>query len=134
MEAEQKTKLYDMLPIITFLISLFILHLFDWMEATQLLVASIIGGLTMFVMIGECKEEFKEKIRKADLKQINLYVGILSVIIVMLFINGIIHWNRMIDYAYRMGLMFFLALVYLVILFRMIHILSDLKKSFIKKV
>jgi len=128
METEQKIKLYDMLPIFTFVGSLFILHLFDWMEATQLLVASIIGGLTMFVMIGECKDEYKDKIRKSDLKQINSYVGILSIIIILLLVNGIIHWNRMIDFAYRMGILFFLALVYLILLIRMIRILSDLKK------
>lgn len=129
MEAEQKTKFYDMLPIITFICALFILHLFDWMEATQLLVASIVGAATMFIMISECKEEYKDKIRKADLKQINLYVGIISLIIILLLVNGIIHWNRMIDYAYRMGLLFLLAVVYLVILIRMIRILSELKKS-----
>ena len=129
MEAEQKAKLYDMLPIFMFIGSLFILHLFDWMEATQVLVASIIGGLTMFLMIGECKDENKDKIRKADLKQINLYVGILSIMIISLFINAIIHWSRLIDFAARFGIFFFLTVVYLVILIRMIRILSDLKKS-----
>ena len=59
MEAEQKAKLYDSLPVITFIISYFILHLFDWMEATQLLIAAIVGSLTMFAMISECKDENK---------------------------------------------------------------------------
>ena len=66
MEAKQKAKLYDSLPIITFIVSYFLLHLFDWMEATQLLIAAIIGSLTMFAMISECKDEYKDKIRKAD--------------------------------------------------------------------
>ncbi len=130
MEAEQKDKLYHMLPVITFIVSYFILHLFDWMEATQILVAAIVGGLTMFAMIGEWKEENKDKIRKTDLKNINFYVGLLSIIILLLLINGIIHWNRMIDYIYRMGVLFLLVLIYVVILFRMIRILSDLKKLF----
>ena len=129
MESEQKAKLYDMLPIFTFIGSLFILHLFDWMEATQVLVASIIGGLTIFLMIGECKDEYKEKIRKADLKQINLYVGILSILIIFLLVIAIIHWSRMIDFVARFGILFLVTLIYLVVLIRMIRILSDLKKS-----
>ena len=129
MEAEQKTKLYDMLPIFTFIGSLFILHLFDWMEATQVLVASIIGGLTVFLMIGECKDEYKDKIRKADLKQINFYVGIISIIIILIFVNAIIHWSRLIDFTLRFGILFLLTVVYLIVLIRMIRILSDLKKS-----
>ncbi|MBN1407400.1 MAG: hypothetical protein JW956_06415 [Calditrichaceae bacterium] len=129
METEQKTKLYDMLPVITFISSYFLLHLFDWMEATQVFIAALVGSLTMFMMISECKEENKDKIRKADLKSINFYVGILSLLLVLFLANGILHWNRMIDYAYRMGILFFLVLMYLVFLFRTIRILSDLKKS-----
>ena len=130
MEAEQKAKLYDMLPVITFIVSYFILHLFDLMEATQVLIAAIIGGLTMFAMISECKEENKDKIRKSDFKNINFYVGILSIILMLFLVNGIMHLYRIIDYAYRMGFLFFLILFYLVILFHTIRILSDLKKSF----
>lgn len=129
MEAEQKAKLYDSLPIISFIISYFILHLFDWMEATQLLIASIIGGFTMFAMISECKDENKDKIRKSDIKNLNFYVGVLSFLIILFLVNGIMHWNRMIDYDYRMGILFFLVLVYLIILFRAVRILSDLKKT-----
>jgi hypothetical protein len=119
-----------MLPIITFIGSLFIFHLFDWMEATQVLVASIIGGLTIFLMIGECKDEYKDKIRKADLKQINLYVGVLTVLVILLFVNAVIHWSRLIDFTARFGILLLLTLIYLVILIRLIRILSDLKKSF----
>ena len=93
MEAEQKAKLYDSLPVITFIISYFLLHLFDWMEATQLFLAVIIGSLTMFAMISECKDEHKDKIRKADIHNLNFYVGILSVFILLFLINGIVHWN-----------------------------------------
>ena len=60
MEAQQKAKLYDILPVITFIVSYFILHLFDWMEATQLLIAALIGSLTMFAMISEFKDENKD--------------------------------------------------------------------------
>lgn len=129
MDAEQKAKLYDSLPVITFIISYFIMHLFDWMEATFVLIAVIIGSLTMFVMISECKDENKGKLRKADLKNLNFYVGVLSFFILLFVINGIVHWNRMIDYDYRMGVLFFLIFVYLIILFRTIRILSDLKKT-----
>ena len=128
MEAEQKTKLYDSLPVIMFIVSYFILHLFDWMEATQLFIAAIIGSLTMFAMISECKDENKGKIRKADINNLNFYVGILSFFILLFLANGIVHWNRMIDLNYRMWILFFLVLVYLVFLFRTMRILSDLKK------
>lgn len=129
MEAEQKAKLYDMLPVITFIITYFILHLFDWMEATQILIAVVIGSLTMFAMIAEYKEEKKDTIRKADVKNLNFYVGILSVFVILFLINGIMHWNRMIDYSYRMSILFFLLLFYLIIMFRTIRILSGLRKS-----
>jgi len=118
-----------MLPVIIFIISYFILHLFDWMEATQLLIAATLGSLTMFAMISEWKEENKDKIRKADFKNINFYVGVLSILLLLFLINGIMHWNRMVDFAYRMGSLFFLVLIYIIVLFRSIRILADLKKS-----
>jgi len=125
MEPNQRKKLYDMLPVITFIITYFFLHLFDWMEATQFLIAILVSNLTYFAMVSEYKEEVKDKTKH---KKLNYYVGLLSLMFILILVNGIIHWNRLIHINYRMGLLFALVLVFFIILFRAIRVLADFKE------
>lgn len=124
MEQNQRTKLYNMLPLVTFVVSYFIFHLFDWMEATQLLWAALVSILTYGAMVSEFKEEVKNPKQNARL---NFYVGLLSLIFVFLIINAFIHWNRMIASDYRFSLLILLALIFFVVLFRAIRVLADFK-------
>jgi len=125
MEPNQRKKLYDMLPVITFIITYFFLHLFDWMEATQFLIAILVSNLTYFAMVSEYKEEVKDKTKH---RKLNYYVGLLSLMFILILVNGIIHWNRLIHINYRMGLLFALVLVFFIILFRAIRVLADFKE------
>lgn len=124
MEQNQRTKLYNMLPLVTFIISYFVFHLFDWMEATQLLWAALISILTYGAMVSEFKEEVKNPQQHAKL---NFYVGLLSLVFVFLLINAFIHWNRLIAGDYRFALLILLALIFFVVLFRAIRILAEFK-------
>ena len=125
MEPNQRKKLYDMLPVITFIITYFLLHLFDWMEATQFLIAILVSNLTYFAMVSEYKDEVKDKTKY---KKLNYYVGLLSLMFILILVNGIIHWNRLIHINYRMGLLFVLVLVFFIIMFRAIRVLADFKE------
>ena len=125
MEPNQRKKLYDMLPVITFIITYFLLHLFDWMEATQFLIAILVSNLTYFALVSEYKDEVKDKTKY---KKLNYYVGLLSLMFILILVNGIIHWNRLIHINYRMGLLFVLVLVFFIIMFRAIRVLADYKE------
>ena len=113
-----------MLPVWTFIITYFVLHLFDWMEATQFVIAVFISLLTLFVMIADFKEENKDKLQFTKL---NLYVGVLTFLFIVIFLSGFLHWNRMIDISYRMAILFSLILIYFIILFRAIRVLAYYK-------
>lgn len=130
MEPDRNKKLYDMLPVITFVISYFLLHLFDWMEATQFLIAILISNLTYFAMVSEFKEEVQNR---RQLKKLNFFVGLLSLMFLLMVVNGFIHWNRLIHVNYRMALLFLLVLIFLIILFRAIRVLASFKAAAEKK-
>jgi Kef-type K+ transport system membrane component KefB len=124
MEPNQKKKLYDMLPVITFIASYFIFQLFDWMDATQFLFAMLVSILTYAALVSDFKEEVKDKKKH---KQLNFYIGILTLLFIVMIGIAIIHWSRWIPSTYRMAIMFLEILVFFVVMFRAIRVLSDFK-------
>jgi Kef-type K+ transport system membrane component KefB len=124
MEPNQKKKLYDMLPVITFIVSYFIFQLFDWMDATQFLFAMLVSILTYAALVSDFKEEDKDK-RKH--KRLNFYIGILTLVFFVMIGIAIIHWNRWIPSTYRMVILFLDVLVFFIVMFRAIRVLSEFK-------
>ncbi len=117
---EQKKNMLDWLPIWTFVISYFLFHLFDWMEATQFLLASIVSTATYMLMIYDLKTEHKGK--KWNYKPLNFFNGLLSMYTVVLFAQSFIHWHRMIGAFARAALLYSLIVIYIAILFRAIRV------------
>ena len=113
-----------MLPVLTFIGSYFLFHLFDWMEATQFILAVLVSLLTYFMMVADFKAEYKEKM---DLSKLNFFTGLLTILFIMIFLHGFLHWYRMIAFNHRMILLFALLLIYITILFRAIRTLTLLK-------
>lgn len=126
MEKEQKKKLMDNLPLLVFIIIYFLLHLLtDWMEVTQFIIATFLSVLTFGLMVHDYKDEHKDK--KHTHNKLNFFVGLLSIIFVIIFLSGFLHWNRMVSLSYRMGSLFFLLLLYFVLLFRAMRTLSSIR-------
>ena len=126
MDKQQNNKLMDMLPVLTFIISFFIFELFDWMAATKFILAVLISVVTFFIMVSDFKEEYKNP---EQLKKLNYFVGLLTFLFVLIFLNGFLHWNRMIPIYQRMGILLGLVLIYFIILFRAVRLLANYKSK-----
>ena len=127
MEQKQKQKLIEMAPILIFIGIFFITNMLDWMDVTKFVWAMFAGTLTFYVMAADFKEGLQEK---KNLKDLNFYVGLLTGMFILFFLHAFLHWYRILSIFMRNGLMFLLLLVYFVIMFRAIRILSQYKTMF----
>lgn len=123
--------LMEILPVLTFIGSYFLFHLFDWMEATQFILATMVSLGTYFVMVSDFK--VKNKDTDADFKGLNFYVGLLTLLALIIFLHGFLHWYRMVSFTLRMSVLFGLLLAYMVVLFRALRIFNDLKNMIAQK-
>ena len=75
--------------------------------------------------------DFKEGLQeKKNLKDLNFYVGLLTGMFILFFLHAFLHWYRILSIFMRNGLMFLLLLIYFIIMFRAIRILSQYKTMF----
>ncbi len=125
MDKKQKKKLFEMMPVLVFIGSYFILHLFDWSEATMTILAVFCSMISLLFIVTDFKVENKEK--KIDFRNLNFLVAILSLISVLIFVQGFLHWRAVISFGWRMTIMYGLLLVYFIVTFRIMSVLSQLK-------
>ncbi len=119
---EEKKSILEYAPILAFIASYFLFHLFDWMETTQFFWASIIGTITYGLMVADLKMEYKGK--KWNYKQLNFFIGLLTVFNIVLFFQNFLHWRRMISSIARMSILYVLLIIFIAILFRAIRVYS----------
>ncbi|HHE54456.1 MAG TPA: hypothetical protein ENL21_01650 [Caldithrix abyssi] len=119
---EEKKSILEYAPILAFIASYFLFHLFDWMETTQFFWASIIGTITYGLMVADLKMEYKGK--KWNYKQLNFFIGLLTVFNIVLFFQSFLHWRRMISSIARMSILYVLLIIFIAILFRAIRVYS----------
>jgi uncharacterized membrane protein len=119
----QSMKLDDLLPILTLFISFFIFHQFHWSEATNFILAALVGLVTFGIMAGS----FKIDHPKMNLRSLYLQIGLLSLIFVIIYLHGFLHWKSIGSVAIRMAVMFVLAVVFIAFLFRAIRTLMEFK-------
>jgi hypothetical protein len=117
---EHKKDIGNWLPILTFIISYFLFHLVDWVEATQFLLASIVATATYMLMVYDLKSEHKGK--KWNYKPLNYFNGLLTVFTILIFAQSFVHWYRMISAFARTALLYGLIVIYIAILFRAIRV------------
>ena len=126
MEKKQENKLYQMLPVLVYIGSYFIFHLFDWTEATQTILAVLFSLFSFFFIAADVKMEHKDK--KINFQKVNFFNGLLSFIFLLIFLQGFLHWRSMISLGYRMTIQYVLLLIYFIFLFRAMNVLLQLKK------
>jgi len=114
-----------MLPALVFIGSYFIFHLFDWSEATQTIFAVFFSLLTFFFLTADLKTEHKDK--KINFQKLNFFTGLLSLLFLIIFFQGFLHWRSMISLGYRMAVQYGLLLIYFIVLFRAMHVFLQLK-------
>ncbi len=117
---EEKKNILEWMPILTFIGSYFLFHLFDWIEATQFFWAAIVATITYGLMVADLKMEHKGK--KWDYKPLNFFIGLLTLFVIVLFFQNFLHWRRMIGNLYRMAILYSLIIIFIAILFRGIRV------------
>jgi len=125
MDKKQKKKLFELMPVLVFIGSYFLLHLLDWSEATITILAVFCSLISLLFLVTDFKVENKEK--KIDFQKLNFLIALLSLVFVLIFLQGFLHWRALISFGWRMTIMYGLLLVYFIITFRIMNVLSHLK-------
>jgi hypothetical protein len=121
----QKKKLFEFLPILGFLIVYFLVQSFSWMEATKIIIAVIVSFSTFMIMVSLFKEDYE--LNQAQQRQINFQIGFLTLVMLLMLVSGFLSWYRIVSNFMRIGILFIMLLVYFVVLFRSMRILSQYK-------
>lgn len=121
----QKKKLFEFLPILGFLIVYFLVQSFSWMEATKIIIAVIVSFSTFMIMVSLFKEDYE--LNQAQQRQINFQIGFLTLVMLLMLVSGFLSWYRIVSNFMRIGILFIMLLVYFVVLYRSMRILSQYK-------
>ena len=89
-EESNKATVAEYSPILTFVISFFIFHLFDWQDATHFTLAVFVSLATYMVELHFLKED--HKVSKKDIKTTSFHAGLLSLMALLVFTSGFLHW------------------------------------------
>ena len=124
MDNSQTIKLYKMAPILAFIASYFLFPLFDWMEATQIILATWISLFTFMFLAADIKMEHKGK---ANFSKLSFYSGLLSLVTLIVSGQIFVHWYKYGTKGFRMVLLGLSLLVFFIILFKGMRVLLELK-------
>ncbi len=124
METNQDHKFIKMAPVLMFVAGYFFFHLFDWIEATHIIWATWVSLATFMFLAVDLKMEHKGK---ASFKKLSFYSGLLTLISVIMFLQGFVHWYRWLPKMSRVMLLFSVLLIFFFVLFRAMRILLELK-------
>jgi hypothetical protein len=123
---EKQEKFQTYFPILIFIILIFILEVFHVQKATSLVIAVFISFFIYGVMAAKLKQTYGNL---PEFKPLNLYLGLLTFLLLINIGVAILHWFQLIHVNLRWTLFFIALLIYLVILFRAVHTLHHLKQS-----
>lgn len=121
----------DYSPIITFVISYFFLQLFDLHEATNFVLASLVGLVAFMVDVYYLKEE--KHLSKENIRLTAFYTGLLTLFFLVVFSTGILNWYKMVSTSWRMGLLLIAIVLYMAVTFRAINVLNEINSKSEKK-
>ncbi len=124
-------KIADYAPILMFLLSFFIVHLFDWRDASYFVISVLVSLLTYNYEVYLLKQEFV--LNKENKKKLKFHSGLLMLMFFILFAVAFLDWYRIIAVSWRMGLLYFVVVIYMAILFRVVNTLFYIRKKSSKK-
>ena len=121
----------DYTPVIGFVISYFIFHIFDWQETTYFVFSTIVSLIIYMIELHFIKEEYE--LNRKNLKSSNFFTGLLSLMTILVFSIGVISWYRILPFSWRMALLLISVVIYTAVLFRAINVLISIKLMSEKK-
>jgi hypothetical protein len=131
MTDKNKNSAADYTPVIGFVVSYFIFHLFEWQEATHFVFSTMISLAIFMIELRLIKDEYE--LNRKSIKSSNFFTGLLSLVTAVVFIIGILSWLRSFSYTWRMALLLVSVVIYIAILFRAINFLISVKQISEKK-
>jgi hypothetical protein len=121
----------DYSAILTFVISFFIFHFFDWQEATYFVLSVLVSLLTYNYEVYLLKEE--RDLNKHSKKKTGFHSGLLTLMFLIILAIAFLHWYRAISMAWRMGLLLTTVVIYIAVLFRALNTLFYIRLQSPKK-
>ena len=123
-EKHEKFQIY--LPVTIFIISIFLLEVFQLQKATSLVISVFISLFIYGVMAAKARQKYGD----SDIfKPLNLYLGALTFLMVIIIGVAILHWFQLVHVNVRWILFFAALLIYFVVLFRAVHTLHQITLS-----
>ena len=126
-ENNKKVSVADYTPILTFVISFFIFHLFDWQDATHFTLAVFVSLVTYMIELHFVKDE--RVVSKKDIKTTSFHAGMLTLLAIVVFGTGVLHWYRLMPITGRMILLLLAVVIYLAVMFYALRILTYIKAT-----
>jgi hypothetical protein len=123
---QRSERLKDYLPITLFIVLTFLLEAFGLEKATNLVVAVFISLFVFGVNAAMLREKFGDL---EELKPLQKKVGWLSLMLILIIGNAILHWYQIFHVDLRWILFFVFLILYFIILFRAVSALHTIKKS-----
>ncbi len=117
-------------PVIIFVAATFIFKLYGVTEATNLIISVFLSLITFMVKSAMLKEKYGDY---PERKKITLQSGLLTVVFIIIFFNGFLHWYKIWHINLRWTIFFILLLIYFIILFRSVHVLKTIKVQLEKR-
>ena len=124
---EKQEKFQTYLPVFVFIILMFILEIVQIQKATSLVISVFVSFFIYGIMAAKLKETYG---KQAEFKPLNLFLGLLTIMMVIIIGIAILHWLQLAHVNFRWILFFIVLLLYFIILFRAVHTLHHLKQSF----
>jgi len=107
--------------VIVFIISIFILELYEVTESLSLIISVFLSMLTFMFQSAALKEKYGEYPQR---KELTFQTGLFTVLFIIIFINGILDWYKVLHINIRTIGYFVLLLLYFIFLFKAVHILK----------
>jgi hypothetical protein len=123
---DKQEKFRTYFPVLIFIALIFVLEVFQVQKATSLVVSVIISLFIYGIMAARLKEQHGNL---PEFKPLNLYLGFLTLMLILIIIIAVIHWFQLLHINLRWMLFFIALLVYFIVLFRAVHTIHDLKMS-----
>ena len=111
-------------PVIIFILATFFLEQFGLAKSTNLIISVFLSMISFMVMTALLREKYGEYPQR---KKLSFQSGLLTVMFVLIFANGFLHWNKIGHINLRWTIFFVLLLIYFVLLSRAVHFLKSIR-------
>ena len=111
-------------PVIIFILVTFFLEQFGLEKATNLIVSVFLSMISFMVMTALLKEKYGDYPQR---KKLSLQSGLMTIMFIIIFINGFFHWYKIGHINLRWTMFFVLLLIYFILLSRAVHVLKDIR-------